>query len=327
MDKFDYSDYPLIITKYLDYLIGVKNRSQLTVYNYATDLRMFFRFILYSRKLVPEDTEFDNIDISSVDIELIKTVTLDDAYKFLSFCRNERKNDSKARARKAVSIKRFFKYLTFNRLELEKNPMQELESPKIKKSLPKHLTLEQSKDLLKCVDGKNRERDYCILTLFLNCGLRLSELCGLDLSSIDTENNTMLVVGKGNKERTIYLNNACISALNNYLAVRPRDGVLDRSALFISRNKRRINPRSVENIVKHFLEKSGLGDMGFTVHKLRHTAATLMYQHGHVDVLLLKEILGHENLSTTEIYTHVYNEQLKEATDKNPLNSPPPDDL
>lgn len=197
--------------------------------------------------------------------------------------------------------------------------MQDLESPKIKKSLPKYLSLEQAVSLLESVDGKNKERDYCILVLFMNCGMRLSELVSINYSDIKPD-NTIIITGKGNKQRTVYLNDACVSAIKDYMKVRPVDGVKDKEALFLSNRKTRISPKTVQHIVDEYLEKSGLSGQGFSTHKLRHTAATLMYQYGHVDVLQLKEILGHENLATTEIYTHVVDEQLRSAVDSNPLN-------
>lgn len=202
---------------------------------------------------------------------------------------------------------------------LDENPMQELDSPKLKKSLPKYLTLEQSLTLLGCVDGKYKQRDYCIITLFLNCGIRLSELVSLNVRDI-RDDNTVRITGKGNKERLIYLNTACAGAIEKYLTVRPADGIKDKEALFISRNRRRINQRTVQNIVNNFLKKANLDGQGFSVHKLRHTAATLMYQYGDVDILLIKDILGHENLSTTEIYTHIVDKQLKDAVESNPLS-------
>ena len=202
---------------------------------------------------------------------------------------------------------------------VDSSPLSDLDTPKINKTLPKHLTLEQSRMLLNCIDGDHKERDFCILTLFLNCGLRLSELVGLNLNDI-FDDGKMNVTGKGNKQRIVYLNNACVQALKSYLKVRPHEGVKDRDALFISRNKQRISKRTVQHIVYQYLDKSGLSNQGFSAHKLRHTAATLMYQYGEVDVLLLKEILGHENLSTTQIYTHVSNEQIKNALSNNPLN-------
>ena len=214
---------------------------------------------------------------------------------------------------------KFFQYLTNNKGLLETDPMANLDSPKLKKTLPKYLSIEESKRLLSSADGKNKERDYCIITLFLNCGMRLSELVGLNLSSIKS-NNSMTVTGKGNKERTVYLNDACISALNAYLAVRPHDGVIDKDALFLSARLRRISPKTVQYIIKTDLEKAGLGGVGYSTHKLRHTAATLMYQTGQVDILTIKEILGHENLNTTQIYTHTNREQLRDAVNSNPLS-------
>lgn len=311
---------PFLVRLYLNYLTGIKNKSQLTVLEYASDLRMFFRFIMRFRNLCDASIPFDEINISLLADEVICGVTLDEAYAFLTYCRNERKNDNNSRARKVVSIKRFYKYLEVNGY-IQVNRMAFLESPQTKKSLPRYLTLEQSIKLLNSVDGKNKERDYCILTLFLNCGLRLSELVGINIAHIK-DDNTLIVLGKGNKERTVYLNNSCINAIEQYLAVRPKDGVIDRDALFISNRKTRISNQSVQKMVEGYLKKCGFDGMGFSTHKLRHTAATLMYQHGNVDPLQLKEILGHENLSTTEIYTHVRDEQLKQAVDSNPLNDP-----
>lgn len=314
----EFSELPVLVRKYLNYLSGVKSKSQLTVLEYASDLRLFFRYIVRSRNLCDKSITFDETDISFLSEEVICDVTLDEAYAFLTYCRNERKNDNNSRARKVVAIKRFYKYLEVNGY-IEVNRIAFLESPQSKKSLPRYLTLEQSIKLLNSVDGKNKERDYCILTLFLNCGLRLSELVGINISHIK-DDNTLVVLGKGNKERTVYLNDACLRAIRDYLAVRPKDGVIDRDALFLSNRKKRISREMVQKTVEGYLKKSGLDGMGFSTHKLRHTAATLMYQHGNVDPLQLKEILGHENLSTTEIYTHVHDEQLKRAVDSNPLN-------
>lgn len=310
---------PVLVIRYLNYLEGVKSKSELTVLEYASDLRLFFRFLKHSRGWCDKNTSIDDIGISDLTEEQIKSVSLTDAYAFLTYCRKERNNDNNSRARKVVSIKRFYRYLEINGI-IEKSPVMHLESPQTRRSLPKYLTLEQSIKLLESVDGKTKERDYCILTLFLNCGLRLSELVSVNISDIK-DDNTLRVVGKGNKERTIYLNYACVSAIEQYMRVRPVDGVIDRDALFISNRKRRISRESVQKLVERSLEKSGLAGMGFSTHKLRHTAATLMYQYGNVDPLQLKEILGHESLATTEIYTHVYDEQLKKAVDSNPLNN------
>lgn len=317
MKREEIKALPPLVIDFIRYLDVIKNKSSLTVLEYASDLRLFFRFLVMQKKSLKCD--FDKINISEIDLDFIKNISLDDAYEFLIFCKNERNNGSKTRARKISSIKAFFKYLTVQLKILDENPMINLDMPATKKSLPKYLTLEQSISLLNCVDGQFKERDYCILTLFLNCGLRLSELVSLNCTDI-RDDNTINVTGKGNKERTIYLNDACISALNNYLNVRIKPKTADKNALFISRHSQRISPKTVQHIVKVFLEKSGLANQGLSVHKLRHTAATLMYQYGKVDVLLIKEILGHENLATTEIYTHIVSEQLKNAVDLNPLS-------
>lgn len=309
---------PPLIKDYLIYLQTVKGKSQKTVDEYYSDLRTFFRFIKLSRGFVPSDIEFTEININDVDLTLIKSINLTDIYEFMNYTLRERSNNNSTRARKTSSIRGFFSYLTVKKNLLDSDPSKELEAPKKRKSMPKYLTLEQSIELLNAVEGKYYQRDYCILTLFLNCGLRLSELVGLNFSDIRTD-NTMRVLGKGNKERVIYLNDACINAINEYKKVRPVDGVKDKNALFISRNNNRISPKTVQAIVYKYLEKIGLDAQGYSCHKLRHTAATLMYQQGGVDIRVLKEILGHENLGTTEIYTHLGNEQLEEASKRNPL--------
>lgn len=318
--RSDYSYFPSIVVDYFNYLSVVKNQSKLTISEYATDLRTFFRFMKIIKGQVPPTIKFDEIVINDIDAQFIKSITLSDAYAFLSYCKDDRDNNAKTRARKVSTIRNFFKYCTVQIKIIDENPMQELDTPKLPKSLPKYLTLEQSHELLKAAaTGKFKERDYCIVTLFLNCGLRLAELVSLNYSDI-RDDSTMRVTGKGNKERTIYLNDACMDAVKNYMRVRPVDNVKDKKALFLSSRLQRISPKTVQHIVYTALEKSDLSGQGFSVHKLRHTAATLMYQHGNVDVLILKEILGHENLGTTQIYTHVVNEQLKQASQSNPLS-------
>ena len=311
---------PPIIRDFLTYNETIRGKSSRSVEGYFLDLQTFFRYILLVRGMVPKDTEFEKITIEKVDVNLIKTITVSDLYAFMVFCKEERQNGAASRARKTSTLRIFFKYLSVQTHQLDNNPAEMLETPKVRQSLPKHLTLEDSLELLNSVEGPYKERDYCILTLFLNCGLRLSELCALNLSSISGD-GTLTVVGKGNKERMVYLNSACLDAISKYLPVRHNEGVpaSDNNALFISRNKRRISPKTVQHIVKTYLEKSGLGDMGYSTHKLRHTAATLMYQHGNVDIRVLKDILGHANLGTTQIYTHVSDKQIKQAVDSNPL--------
>ena len=308
-----------VIRDYLLYMQTIKGKSPKTVDEYFTDIRTFFRFIKVSRGIVSASTLFEEIKVDDVDIDLIKTVTLQDAYEFMNYLMRDRDNNSSTRARKTSSLKSFFNYITVKKHLLDKDPIKELETPKRKKSLPKYLTLEQSIELLNAVDGKHKERDYCIITLFLNCGMRLSELVGLNVTDIRPD-GTARILGKGNKERIIYLNSACINAITEYLKVRPMDGVKDRNALFISAHLKRMSPKTVQALVYKYLEQIGLDSQGYSCHKLRHTAATLMYQHGNVDIRILKEILGHENLGTTEIYTHLNTQQMENAANSTPLS-------
>ncbi len=310
---------PQILKDYLFYLETIKLKSKKTVDEYFIDLRTFFRYIKKSRKLVSDDTEFEKIKIDDVDLDLIKSITLNDAYAYMDYLYRDRHNQSAARARKCSSLKGFFDFIFSKKHLIDANPMSQLEMPKKKKSLPKYLTLEQSIELLNAVDGKYKERDYAILTLFLNCGLRVSEMAALNYTDIRSD-NTMRIIGKGNKERIVYLNSTCLDAINDYMKVRPVDDVKDKKALFISRNRNRLSVKMIQAMVYKYLAKIGLEAQGYSCHKLRHTAATLMYQHGGVDVRILKEVLGHENLGTTEIYTHLSSEQMKNATDSNPLS-------
>lgn len=313
---------PPIIRDFLTYNETIKGKSSRSVDEYYLDLQTFFRYLLLTRGLVDKKTEFNKIDISSVDIDLIKSVTISDLYAFIVYCKDERGNSASTRARKTSTLRIFFKYLTSQIHLLDVNPAEMLDSPKVKQGLPKHLTLEDSLELLNVIDGPYKERDYCIITLFLNCGMRLSELCGLNISDIRAD-GTMRLLGKGNKERIVYINDACVEAIKAYMAVRPNDSINfnDRDALFISRNNKRISNKTVQYIVKTNLEKAGLGGRGLSTHKLRHTAATLMYQHGNVDIRVLKDILGHSNLGTTQIYTHISDTQIKNAIDSNPLSN------
>lgn len=313
------NEAPPLLKDFLGYMQTVKGKSPATVDEYYTDLRTFFRYLKKMRKLVPEAMELQDISITDIDLDFIKSITLTDIYAFMNYAMRERGNNAATRARKTSSIRSFFHYLTNKKCLLPINPAEELEVPKKKKALPKFLTLEQSLELLNAVDGNYKERDYCIITLFLNCGIRLSELTGLNYSDVQLDERTMKVTGKGNKERIIYLNDACIDAIKRYLEVRPVDGVIDKKALFISRQNRRMSPKTVQAMVYKYLEKIGLDSNGYSVHKLRHTAATLMYQHGNVDIRVLKEILGHENLGTTEIYTHLTSSRMESAANANPL--------
>ena len=313
---------PEILKKFLFYLQTVKGKSPKTVEEYYIDLRTFFRYLKVHLGVVKPDVPFEEIRIDDVDIDMLRQVDLTDVFEYMNYLVSERENHEAARARKASSLRHFFKYLTNKLGELETNNIQELETPKLAKRLPKFLDLEQSKRLLETVKkhgGKFEDRDYCIVTLFLNCGLRLSELVGININDF-SEEGTLRVIGKGNKERIVYLNDACQNSVKNYKKTRPNDGLKDKRAFFISRQNNRISVKTVQYLVKKYLELSGFGGMGYSTHKLRHTAATLMYQHGGVDIRILKEILGHENLGTTEIYTHISNSQVKDAINSNPLS-------
>lgn len=313
------NESPMILREYFGYMETIKGKSARTVEGYFIDLRSFFRYIKMSHGLVDKNVEFKKISILDVDLDLIELVRLSDVFEFMNYVASVRGNNNNTRSRKCSSIRSLYHYLSSVTGQIKHNPIQELSNPKIPKRLPKYLDLEQSINLLDAVNGPFKERDYCILTLFLNCGMRLSELVGINLSDIRSD-NTLIITGKGNKQRVVYLNEACLNAIEAYKRVRPVDGILyqDRNALFISRNRRRISPKTVQWLVKKYLKEINL-DEGYSVHKLRHTAATLMYQQGGVDTRVLKDILGHENLGTTEIYTHLSNDQIKNAINANPL--------
>lgn len=318
---------PETIKDFLFYLQTIKGRSPSTVDEYYHDLRTFFRFIKRRKGLAPASAELSDIPVDDVDLDLIESVTLTDALEFMNYLQRVRKNDSKTRARKTTAIKSFYQYLHFRKGLIKHNPVEKLDRPpqREKNPLPKYLTLEQSIELLNAVDGKFKERDYCILTFFLNCGMRLAELVAMNYTDIRSD-NTAQIVGKGNKKRIVYFNDACMSAYRDYMKVRPVEGVRaeDKYALFLSSRNRRISREMVQKIVYKYLEKIGLDAQGYSVHKLRHTAATLMYQHGNVDIRVLKDVLGHEQLSTTEIYTHLDSSQIERAAKSNPLSKVKP---
>lgn len=314
------NDYeiPQVLKDFLNYLLTIKGKSFNTVQVYFYDLRVFLRFLKVHRNLAGKMCDFDKIDINDISEDLIKTVTLSDLYAFMTYVATNRDNTSYARARKVASLKSFFNYMHDKAGIIDKNPADELESPKILKRLPRYLNIDESKQLLTSVDGEHFERDYAIITLFLNCGIRLSELVGINLKNI--KNDTLTVIGKGDKERSVPLNEACKRAIDIYMKKRPKNAVIDRNALFLSKRKKRISKATVQHIVKKYIKQSGLDPERYSTHKLRHTAATLMYKYGHVDIRALQELLGHESIATTEIYTHLDKQQLKDAVDSNPLS-------
>ena len=323
-----YSDCPQVLREFLIYHENIKGQSQLTISEYYLDLRMFFRFIRLMRSDMPIHTRLDDIDIRNIDLEFIRSIDTSDIFDFLSYLANDRTANPDAaapdygisassRARKLSAIKSFYKYLTVRTKQLEENPVADLEYPKLRKSLPKYLTLEQSSALLQAVSGQNEKRDYAILMLFLNCGIRRSELVNLNIS--DVYEDRIRVVGKGNKERFVYFGSACRKAIDAYLPERNKKVLSDNRALFGSRDNNRISVTAVHRLVKKALLQAGLDSTQFSAHKLRHTAATMMLSGG-VDVKTVQEVLGHENLNTTQIYTHIENTELKIAAAATPLS-------
>ncbi|NLN13996.1 MAG: tyrosine recombinase XerC [Tissierellia bacterium] len=314
-------DIPLILEDYLNYMETIRGISPNTVKEYYYDLSTFFRYIKIRYRMVPRGTELEDIEIHDIDLDLIKRITLQDLHAYISFADKTLKNGNHAKARKVSSLRSFFNYLYSKVNLIDKNPAEALESPKTNTRYPVYLTLEQAENLLDAVlenpNEEYRKRDYAIIMLFLNCGLRLSELSSIDISKIKS-NGTLSVIGKGNKERTIYLNEACQKAIADYLEVRPKE-VKDPDALFISKRKNRMSNRAIQHMVDRYFKKIGLDTKVYSVHKLRHTAATLMYKHGNVDIRALKEILGHESVSTTQIYTHIDDDRLRDAVKSNPL--------
>lgn len=317
-----YEECPQFLKDYLIYMSVIKGKSENTIKEYFYDLRMFLRYLLYSNKISSKEY-FLKAPITDFDFNLIKKVQLTDLYSFMAYVNNEHSSDDCYRARKVASLKSFFNYLFIKEKSIDENPAANLDTPKIKKRLPKYLSLEQSINLLKVIDGEFKERDLAIFVIFLNCGLRLSELVGINITDINFTKRTLRVTGKGNKERIVFLNSLCMEAIENYMQVRPADGLKyeDRNALFISKKMRRMSNRMVELLAKKYFEKAGIDSTVYTPHKLRHTAATIMYRDGNVDIRTLQELLGHASLSTTQLYTHVKNEDLKNAAEKNPLSS------
>lgn len=314
---------PEYVNSFLDYSITILNKSPNSVKEYNYDINMFLKYMMVHFNMTNE-TDFENIYIKNFTLEDLKRIKQDDIMSFASYLALNRGSKPATRARKLSTIRIFFAYLTQKANILEINPAQNIETPKKEKRMPKYLSLEDSKKLLAVSmdeNDENKERDYAIITIFLNCGLRLSELVGINIKDIDFSECKLNVIGKGNKERTIYLNKACMNAIQEYLNVRPKEAIKydSKNALFLSERRERISRRTVQYVVDKELKAAGLDTKKYSTHKLRHTAATLMYQYGNVDIRALQELLGHESISTTEIYTHVNNEQVRNAVESNPL--------
>lgn len=318
-----YSDAPQVLREFLSYHETIKGQSQKTIAEYYLDLRMFLRFMQLMKNEMPYDTDLDTIEIKNIDLTFLKIITITDIFDFLSYLANDRRNDvdsgigAAARARKLSAIKSFYKYLTVRTKQLTENPVKDVEFPKIRRSLPKYLTLDEAKRLLSAVNGPHSKRDYAILMLFLNCGIRRSELVNLNIS--DVYEDRIRVSGKGNKERIVYFGTPCRTAINAYLPERNKKVLSDNKALFASAKGNRISVTAVHRLVKKHMLAAGLDASQFSAHKLRHTAATLMVGNG-VDIKTVQEVLGHEHLNTTEIYTHIENTELKIAAEANPLS-------
>lgn len=317
-----------VLLEFLNYHEHIRGHSHKTIDEYFLDLRTFFRFMQVHRGLVPADMVFEEIPIADIDLAFIRSITVTDVYSFLNYLSRDRALNARSkrtgyglsptsRARKVATIRSFYKYLTTKVKLLDQNPMQELDAPKSRRTLPKFLTLDECIQLLSSIDGKFVERDFCMITLFLNCGVRISELIGLNLT--DVRGDHIRVVGKGNKERIIYLNDACIDAIEHYLPLRELQRCKEPNALFVSRQGNRVSRSTVHHIVKKCLSMAGLDSTQYSSHKLRHTAATLLLQNG-VDVRTLQEVLGHDHLNTTQIYTHVDNSELRLAAKASPLS-------
>jgi len=326
--EYNPREYSPALREFASYKQSIAGCSPKTLNEYMLDLRTFFKFIIADRTGIAYGTpEYDQIRLDKVDVPFLRSVETSEIYNFLFFCDSVLGNAANARARKLSAIKGLYKFYTKNKMVLESNPAEIVESPKKSKTLPKHMSLEDAVMFIDTVrnDTSKKEhiriQNYCIVTLFLNCGMRLSELVGIDLNDIDRFLRSVRILGKGSKERIIYFNDACRSALEEFIPIREKQKTAteNENALFLSTHGQRINNRTVQKMVEHYLELSGLGNRGLSVHKLRHTAATLMYSKGGVDVRVLKEILGHEQLNTTQIYTHVSNGEIEAAMAKNPL--------
>ena len=325
MKNLNNNSNPEFLNEYLIHIKIVQLLAQRTIEEYYTDIRLFLRYIHESNLNTGKDIE--DIDISDMTIDELRKISVSDIYNFIFYTCDERQNKDRARYRKISSLRNFFRYLEKVAYIIKENPTKDLDVPVPRTSLPKFLSLNESIRLLETADTADSKRDYCIITLLLNCGMRLSELVGINISDIDFYENRLKVLGKRSKERMVYLNDACVDALQKYLAIRRNNPkAADEPALFISNQNRRISKRRVQQIVEDMIQKAELGGKGITTHKLRHTAATLMYQYGDADVLTLKELLGHASISTTEIYTHLNDENVRNAIESNPLSKIKSDD-
>ena len=327
MKSEEYKTFPAVLREYAEYTVVIKGNSEKTVCEYLLDLRTFFRFMITKWDDLDLSTdEFEQLSIKSINEEHVKRITQKNIIEYLMFVGRERENSATTRMRKLSALRSFFKYAHVKEHIIDVNPTADVDAPKKSTTLPKYLTVEEAVRLIETVrsdkESKTRVRDYAIIVLFLNTGMRLSELVGLNLESFDPELTMVKVIGKGSKERIVYLNKAARSAMIEYLRVRldPKHVRTSSNAVFLSGRENRISNKTVQWMVQKYLKMAGLGAKGLSVHKLRHTAATLMYQSGKVDIRVLKDILGHEQLNTTQIYTHVVDRNMEQAVENNPLS-------
>lgn len=320
---------PILLVDYLNYLKTIKGLSKTTIKEYTYDITLFIKFQI-KRKIYFDDKEllnknFDPTKINDIfNKKFISSINIQDMYAYFSFLDNIRDDSASTRARKISAIKSFYKYMHSEIDLIDNNITNKLSNPKIQKRQPVYLTLSETEKLLEIVNKESNEflkyRDLAIIFTFLTTGMRLSELVSIDISSISGDH--FKIIGKGNKERTIYLTNNCKKIIVKYINIRNdylKNQKSNIDALFISTRKKRISNRAVQSTIEKYLSKAGFDTKTYSTHKLRHTAATLMYKYGNVDIRALKDILGHENISTTQIYTHLDDEDLKKAINKNPL--------
>ncbi|MBP1559878.1 MAG: tyrosine-type recombinase/integrase [Oscillospiraceae bacterium] len=319
-NKINPKECPPYLNDFFTFQRVVKIKSERTLESYYIDLRLYLRYLKLTKGGIDPNTPMNKITISDVPLELVKSSSKLDILSYLNYVASERNNTAKTRHRKLASLKVFYKCLYRDLGLIPSDPTKDVDYPKMHEHLPKFLTLDDSIKLLENMntDDPYYYRDYCIITLFINCGMRLSELVGLNIQDVNLDERSMRLLGKGNKERIIHINDACASAIVQYINERT-PSPFEPNALFLSKRGTRITNRRVQQIVDNALKDSHLDNQGYSTHKLRHTAATLMYQHGNVDTLVLKEILGHKSISTTEIYTHISNESIKESMDNSPL--------
>lgn len=321
---------PEYLNNYLKYCQFILFYSETTVNEMYVDIKTFMRYLIVKNN----EKEYKNltielfkeIEITDFNINTLNNIRPYDIEQYIYFLRYMLDNSEKTRNRKLSSLKRFFRYLADNNL-IGNNPALHIKYAQSEKRLPKYLTLNESKTLLsKTITNETRNyiRDYAIECIFLNCCLRLSELVGINLTDIKLDEMTLRVTGKGNKQRIIYLNEATKEAIEEYLKIRPKLDKTkpDYNALFLSERKKRISRRNVQLITEKCLKNAFDGNIkNLHTHSLRHTGATLMHSENNANIVIIQKILGHKQLSSTEIYTHVTNKKMQKIMNNCTISS------